>query len=76
LETEEYGLVALMPIGMVAVGSVNFEENVTPGTSVKKGDMLDHFEFGGSDFIMIFQEDVTFTLDSPKQENSVHINIS
>lgn len=70
LETEEYGLVALLPIGMVAIGSVNFEENVIPGTQVKKGDMLGHFAFGGSDFIMIFQEQVNFTLDAPKQENS------
>ena len=69
LETAEYGLVALMPIGMAVVGSVNFEENVTPGTTVKKGDMLGHFAFGGSDFIMIFQNDVSFTLDAPMQED-------
>ncbi len=69
LETAEFGLVALMPIGVVVVGSVNFEENVTPGTTVKKGDMLGHFAFGGSDFIVIFQDGVTFTLDSPMQEN-------
>lgn len=69
LETTEFGLVALMPIGMAVVGSVNFEENVIPGTIVKKGDMLGHFAFGGSDFIMIFQDGVTFTLDSPKEEN-------
>jgi len=69
LETAEYGLVALMPIGMAVVGSVNFEENVTPGTTVRKGDMLGHFAFGGSDFIMIFQEGVTFTLDAPMQED-------
>ena len=70
LETTEFGLVALMPIGMAVVGSVNFEENVIPGTIVKKGDMLGHFAFGGSDFIMIFQDGVTFTLDSPKEEDS------
>lgn len=69
LETNEYGLVALMPIGMAAVSSVNFEENVTPGTSVKKGDMLGHFAFGGSDFIMIFQDGVTFSLEAPMQED-------
>ncbi len=66
LETDEYGLVALMPIGMVAVGSVNFEDNIQPGVRVKKGDMLGNFAFGGSDFIMIFQEGVNFTIDSPK----------
>lgn len=69
LETPEYGLVALLPIGMVAVGSVNFEDTITPGTTVQKGDMLGHFAFGGSDFIMIFQKGVTFTLDAPMQED-------
>ncbi len=70
LETERYGLVALMPIGMVSVGSVNFEENVIPGAKVQKGDRLGNFAFGGSDFIMIFQQQMNFTLDAPKQENS------
>ena len=69
LETNENGLVSLMPIGMGAVNSVNFEENVIPGTTVKKGDILGHFAFGGSDFIMILQEGLTFNLDSPMQED-------
>ena len=69
LETADYGLVALMPIGMVAVGSVNFEDNVKPGTTVNKGDMLGHFAFGGSDFIMVFQDGFTFTLDSPMEDD-------
>ncbi|WP_424961111.1 phosphatidylserine decarboxylase [Ekhidna sp.] len=69
LETDNYGLVALMPIGMVVVGSVNFEDEVKPGKQVKKGDMLGHFAFGGSDFIMIFQEGTTFTLDAPMQKD-------
>lgn len=68
VETKEFGLVALMPIGMAAVNSVNLEKTITPGTIVKKGDMLGHFAFGGSDFIMIFQEGVRFTLDAPMQE--------
>ena len=72
VETEEYGLVALMPIGMVVVGSVNFEDSVKPGAQVKKGDMLGNFAFGGSDFIMVFQKGVTFTLDAPKEEDSNH----
>lgn len=67
LETPEHGLVALMPIGMAAVGSVNFEDHVIPGAVVKKGDMLGYFAFGGSDFIMMFQEGVTFSLGAPMQ---------
>jgi phosphatidylserine decarboxylase len=70
LETEEYGLVALLPVGIAAIASVNFENNVKPGVRVMKGDMLGYFAFGGSDFIMILQEKVNFTLDAPKQENS------
>lgn len=70
VETENYGLVALLPIGMAAVSSVNLEDTVVPGAQVKKGDMLGHFAFGGSDFIVIFQEGVTFTLDAPMQEGS------
>lgn len=67
LETEKYGLVALLPIGMAAVGSVNFEDNVKAGTKVKKGDMLGYFLFGGSDFIMVFQDKVKYTIDAPKE---------
>jgi len=70
LETEKYGLVALMPIGMAVVGSVNFEDNVKLGAQVKKGDMLGNFAFGGSDFIMLFQDKVNLTLDASKQEHS------
>ncbi|MFD2247833.1 phosphatidylserine decarboxylase [Pontibacter ruber] len=66
LETDEYGLVALLPVGMAAVGSVNFMDNIKVGTKVKKGDMLGYFLFGGSDFIMLFQHKVQFTLDAPK----------
>lgn len=62
LETPDYGLVALMPIGMSQVSSVNFEENIKVGTQVEKGDMLGYFLFGGSDFIMIFQEQAGFEM--------------
>lgn len=70
LETENYGLVALMPIGMAVVGSVNFESNIKPGTKVKKGDMLGNFAFGGSDFVMLFQDNVQFILTAPKQDDT------
>ena len=67
LETGQYGLVALLPIGMGAVNSVNLEKEVTAGAQVKKGDMLGHFAFGGSDFVMLFQKHVEFTLDAPRR---------
>ncbi len=70
LDTEEFGLVALVPVGMATIGSVNFEEWIKPGIRVNKGDMLGCFKFGGSDFIMVFQEQVSLILDAPKRENS------
>ncbi|WP_296705192.1 phosphatidylserine decarboxylase [Algoriphagus sp.] len=68
LETREFGLVALIPVGMATISSVNFEESVKVGTYVKKGDPLGYFLFGGSDFVMLFQEHVEFILDAPKME--------
>ncbi len=62
LETDAYGLVALLPIGMSQVSSVNFETDVKAGRRVKKGESLGYFLFGGSDFVMLFQSHVGFTL--------------
>jgi len=36
IETEQFGLVALLPIGMSQVCSVNFEKNIQVGAKVKK----------------------------------------
>lgn len=66
IETAEYGLVAVLPIGMSQVSSVNFEATVRPGASVKKGDMLGTFLFGGSDIVLLFQGQVEFNLTTPR----------
>jgi phosphatidylserine decarboxylase len=70
IETENNGLVALLPLGMSQVCSVNFEKNIHVGSKVKKGDMLGYFLFGGSDFMMIFQKKAGFEIDVPKDEKS------
>jgi len=62
VDTGKYGLVALIPMGMAHVSSVNFEKNVQAGNKFKKGDMLGNFLFGGSDFIMLFQEKAGFEM--------------
>lgn len=62
VETEKYGLVALLPIGMSQVSSVNFEDSVKAGNTVKKGDMLGYFLFGGSDFVILFQSTLDFKM--------------
>jgi len=70
METEDYGLVALMPVGMSQISSVLFEDNIKPGTVVKKGDMLGYFLFGGSDYVMIFQNGAGFEMKAPKDAES------
>ena len=65
VETNSCGLVAVLPVGMSRVSSVNFEPDVKPGAVVRKGDPLGWFLFGGSDIIMLFQRGWTFTVDAP-----------
>ncbi len=67
VETEDMGLVAMLPIGMSQVSSVNFEKGLKVGDKVNKGDMLGYFMFGGSDFVILFQQGVTFTLTPSRQ---------
>ena len=62
----EYGLVAILPVGMSQVSSCNWEENVKPGTVVKAGDPMGYFLFGGSDIVMVFQKGVSLELLSEK----------
>ena len=75
IDTKKYGLVALLPIGMSQICSVNFEQTVKVGAEVKKGDMLGYFLFGGSDFVMLFQRKVGFRLTAPKESNGGYTHI-
>ncbi len=60
----KYGLVAILPIAMSQVSSCNWEDSVTVGAEVKKGDPMGYFLFGGSDIVMIFQDGVSLKLAS------------
>ena len=54
------GLVAIIPVGMGHISSVNFTLN--EGTNLVKGQEIGFFAFGGSDIIMLFQKDkIKFT---------------
>ena len=65
MDTGPYGLVALIPMGMAQVSSVNFGKNVQVGSTHRKGYMLGNFLFGGSDSIMLFQERAGFEITTP-----------
>ncbi|QUY45592.1 phosphatidylserine decarboxylase [Acaryochloris marina] len=50
----DVGIVAVIPVGMCQVSSVNM--TATVGNNMLKGDEFGYFLFGGSDIIVLFQE--------------------
>ena len=74
IDTEDYGLVAILPIGMSQICSCNWEETVQSGAVVQKGDPMGYFLFGGSDIVMVFQEGVEVNmLCEPDGDGYAHI---
>lgn len=67
------GLVACLPMGMAQVSSVviTAEEGVT----LRKGEELGYFQFGGSDFVLVFERasnvDITWQPGVHKQQGTV-----
>ncbi|MBQ6966258.1 MAG: phosphatidylserine decarboxylase [Bacteroidaceae bacterium] len=58
IETEDYGVVAMMPIGMSQICSCNWIESLHVGQQLSRGDEMGYFLFGGSDIVMLFQKDI------------------
>lgn len=54
LDSPEVGLVAVLPIGMAYVSSVNLTPEV--GADLRKGDEFGYFLFGGSDIVTLYQD--------------------
>jgi phosphatidylserine decarboxylase precursor len=54
IDSPEVGLVAVLPIGMAYVSSVNLTTEV--GAELRKGDQFGYFMFGGSDIVTVFQD--------------------
>lgn len=69
LDTGKSGLVALLPIGMSQICSVNFSEGLHVGSHVEKGQEMGYFLFGGSDFVTVFQKGVEFSLEASTTEH-------
>jgi phosphatidylserine decarboxylase len=59
IDSPELGLVAVLPIGMSYVSSVNLTPRL--GAELRKGDPFGYFLFGGSDIVILFQDaDIAF----------------
>jgi len=54
LESPVAGLVALVPVGLSLISSVNLTPQV--GAELRKGDEFGYFQFGGSDIVLLFQD--------------------
>jgi phosphatidylserine decarboxylase len=54
IDSPVLGLVAVLPIGMGHVSSVNLTPEV--GAELRKGDEFGYFLFGGSDIVLLFQD--------------------
>jgi phosphatidylserine decarboxylase precursor len=54
IDSPEVGLVAVLPIGMAYVSSVNL--TTEPGAELRKGDQFGYFMFGGSDIVTLYQD--------------------
>ncbi|KAI5925224.1 putative phosphatidylserine decarboxylase [Camillea tinctor] len=64
------GLVAVLPIGMAQVSSVIV--TAEKGVSLRKGEEISYFQFGGSDIVMVFQEKSKVALTAV---NGVHYSM-
>ena len=62
IETEDFGLVAMMPIGMSQICSCNWLESLHVGDRLERGQEMGYFLFGGSDIVLIFQRDINVQL--------------
>ena len=63
IETEEFGYVGMIPIGLQTIGSVVFEEHLKNVSNeaplrIYKGDKVGHFAYGGSTVLLIFQKGI------------------
>ena len=59
------GLVAVLPIGMAQVSSVILTAEV--GKTLRKGEELSYFQFGGSDIILVFEAKSNVSLTAQLQ---------
>ncbi len=68
IETENFGLVAMIPIGFWTVGSIVTECKL--GDYIKKGEEIGYFKYGGSSILLVFEPNaVKFTIPIPVQDN-------
>ncbi|SHO55412.1 phosphatidylserine decarboxylase family protein [Vibrio quintilis] len=54
-ETPDYGRVCCIPLGMSEVSTISFDKKMVRGAEVSKGQEMGMFNYGGSSFVMIYE---------------------
>ncbi|MFC1748818.1 phosphatidylserine decarboxylase [Pseudomonadota bacterium] len=62
-----FGLVACLPMGMAQVSSVTI--TAEEGVTLRKGEELGYFKFGGSDFVMCFERSSSVQITTQPNEH-------
>jgi phosphatidylserine decarboxylase len=55
-KTKDYGHVCCIPLGMSEVSSIEFDRAMTKGATVRKGQEMGKFNYGGSSFAIIYEK--------------------
>lgn len=55
LKTKDFGWVCCIPLGMSEVSTVTFDSGMVAGAQVKKGQEMGRFNYGGSSFVLIYE---------------------
>ncbi len=72
IQSEKFGLVAMIPVGFWGVGSIITERK--EGDYVKKGDELGYFAYGGSSILLIFEpQAIKFTIPLGEKPTPVRV---
>ncbi|MEO1380691.1 MAG: phophatidylserine decarboxylase associated domain-containing protein [Pseudomonadota bacterium] len=54
-ETPDYGRVCCIPLGMSEVSTITFNEQMVRGAEVNKGQEMGMFNYGGTSFVIIYE---------------------
>jgi len=58
MDTQAFGKIAMIPVGVQQVSSVVWNKYVNPGVDLHPGDELGRFLFGGSDIVLLFENEL------------------
>jgi phosphatidylserine decarboxylase len=69
IESEEFGLVAMIPVGFWGVGSIITDAKIKKDYQITKGERIGHFGYGGSSILLIFEPDKIEFMINDIEEN-------